>query len=48
MFLLFNSQERTRMHFVDLLARTGWEVVAVHRQPGDSTFIHIEAKKVVA
>ncbi|KAJ7898380.1 S-adenosyl-L-methionine-dependent methyltransferase [Mycena leptocephala] len=49
MFLLFNSQERTRMHFVDLLARTGWEVVAVHRQPGDSTFIQcIEAKKVVA
>ncbi|KAF7354294.1 S-adenosyl-L-methionine-dependent methyltransferase [Mycena venus] len=39
MFLLFNSQERTRMHFVELLARTGWEFVAIHRQPGDSAFI---------
>jgi hypothetical protein len=35
------------MHFVELLARTGWKVVAVRRQPGDSTFLQcIEAKKV--
>ncbi|KAF7368277.1 S-adenosyl-L-methionine-dependent methyltransferase [Mycena venus] len=47
MFLLCNSQERTRMHFVELLAHTGWKVVAVHRQPGDSAFLQsIEAKKV--
>ncbi|KAJ6527606.1 S-adenosyl-L-methionine-dependent methyltransferase [Mycena vulgaris] len=47
MFLLCNSQERTRMHFVELLARTGWKVVAVPRQPGDSAFLQcIEAKKV--
>ncbi|KAJ6535743.1 S-adenosyl-L-methionine-dependent methyltransferase [Mycena capillaripes] len=46
MFILFNSQERTRIHFVELLARTGWKFVAVHRQPGDSAFIQcIEAKK---
>ncbi|KAJ6608071.1 S-adenosyl-L-methionine-dependent methyltransferase [Mycena sp. CBHHK59/15] len=47
MFLLFNSQERTAIHFVELLGRTGWKVTAVHRQPGDSTFLQsVEAKKV--
>ncbi|CAK5276426.1 unnamed protein product [Mycena citricolor] len=47
MFLLFNSQERTVIHFTELLAKTGWTVVAVHRQAGDSTFLQsIEAKKV--
>ncbi|KAF8151199.1 S-adenosyl-L-methionine-dependent methyltransferase [Mycena galopus ATCC 62051] len=47
MFLLCNSQERTRMHFVELLARTGWTVLAVHGQPGDNIFLQcIEAKKV--
>ncbi|KAJ7263588.1 S-adenosyl-L-methionine-dependent methyltransferase [Mycena haematopus] len=50
MFLMFNAQERTRMQFSDLLARTGWEFVAVHRQPGgDSAFIQcIEARKAPA
>ncbi|KAF7373903.1 S-adenosyl-L-methionine-dependent methyltransferase [Mycena sanguinolenta] len=46
MFLMFNSQERTRMQFVNLLERSGWEFVAVHRRPGDSTSVQcIEAKK---
>ncbi|KAF7373893.1 S-adenosyl-L-methionine-dependent methyltransferase [Mycena sanguinolenta] len=46
MFLLFNSQERTRMQFVNILKRSGWEFVAVHRRPGDSTSVQcIEAKK---
>ncbi|KAJ7612050.1 S-adenosyl-L-methionine-dependent methyltransferase [Mycena polygramma] len=46
MFLLFNSQERTLIHFVELLARSGWKVTAVNRQPGDSTFLQsIEARK---
>ncbi|KAJ7612017.1 S-adenosyl-L-methionine-dependent methyltransferase [Mycena polygramma] len=45
-FLLFNSQERTLIHFVELLARSGWKVTAVNRQPGDSTFLQsIEARK---
>ncbi|KAJ6480521.1 S-adenosyl-L-methionine-dependent methyltransferase [Mycena vitilis] len=49
MLMLFNSQERTRMHFVELLARAGWKLVAVHRQAGDSTFLQcIEAKKIMA
>ncbi|KAJ8469560.1 hypothetical protein ONZ45_g16849 [Pleurotus djamor] len=45
MFLLFNSQERTIKHMVELLRSTGWEVVKVHRQTGgDSTFLQgIEA-----
>ncbi|KAJ8502546.1 hypothetical protein ONZ45_g11654 [Pleurotus djamor] len=45
MFLLFNSQERTIKHMVELLRSTGWEVVKVHRQSGgDSTFLQgIEA-----
>ncbi|KAJ6506651.1 S-adenosyl-L-methionine-dependent methyltransferase [Mycena sanguinolenta] len=48
MFLMFNSQERTRMQFVNLLERSGWEFVAVHRRPGDSTSVQcIEAKKAV-
>ncbi|KAJ7167962.1 S-adenosyl-L-methionine-dependent methyltransferase [Mycena filopes] len=47
MFLLFNSQERTRMHLEELLLRTGWKLVAVHRQPGDSTFLQcVEATKI--
>nr|GAT49961.1 S-adenosyl-L-methionine-dependent methyltransferase [Mycena chlorophos] len=47
MFLLFNSQERTVIHFQQLLLRTGWEVVKIHRQAGDSTFLQsIEAKKI--
>lgn len=34
------------MQFVELLVRTGWEFVAVHRQQGDSTFIQcIEAEE---
>ncbi|KAJ7103971.1 S-adenosyl-L-methionine-dependent methyltransferase [Mycena belliarum] len=49
MFLLFNSQERTLEHIKRLLKRTGWHLMAVHRQPGDSTFLQsIEAKKIVA
>ncbi|KAF7335897.1 S-adenosyl-L-methionine-dependent methyltransferase [Mycena sanguinolenta] len=48
MFLLFNSQERTRMQFIDLLKRSGWKFVAVHRRPGDTTSVQcIEAKKAV-
>ncbi|KAK7013997.1 S-adenosyl-L-methionine-dependent methyltransferase [Favolaschia claudopus] len=42
MFLLFNAQERTEPQFSDLLARTGWELRAVHRQTGlggEGTFI---------
>lgn len=39
MFLLFNSQERTIRHIDWLLRRAGWQVLAVHRQPGDSTFL---------
>ncbi|KAF7320605.1 S-adenosyl-L-methionine-dependent methyltransferase [Mycena chlorophos] len=47
MFFLFNSQERTVIHFQQLLLRTGWEVVKIHRQAGDSTFLQsIEAKKM--
>ncbi|KAJ7269517.1 S-adenosyl-L-methionine-dependent methyltransferase [Mycena rebaudengoi] len=47
MFLLFNSQERTAIHFVELLRTAGWNVHVIHRQPGDSTFIQsIEAKPV--
>ncbi|KAF7377232.1 S-adenosyl-L-methionine-dependent methyltransferase [Mycena sanguinolenta] len=46
MFLMFNSQERTRKQFIDLLTRTGWEFVGVHRRPGGSGEIQcIEAKK---
>ncbi|KAJ7175090.1 S-adenosyl-L-methionine-dependent methyltransferase [Mycena crocata] len=46
MFLLFNSQERTVIHFVNLLAKTGWKVTAIHRQPGDSTFLQcVEASR---
>ncbi|KAF7288814.1 S-adenosyl-L-methionine-dependent methyltransferase [Mycena chlorophos] len=47
MFFMFNSQERTFLHFQKLLASAGWEIVKVHRQAGDSTFVQsIEAKKV--
>ncbi|KAF7288841.1 S-adenosyl-L-methionine-dependent methyltransferase [Mycena chlorophos] len=47
MFFMFNSQERTFLHFQNLLASAGWEIVKVHRQAGDSTFVQsIEAKKV--
>ncbi|KAJ7067487.1 S-adenosyl-L-methionine-dependent methyltransferase [Mycena amicta] len=47
MFLLFNSQERTVMHFQELLASAGWKIVKVHRQPRDSMFLQsIEATKV--
>ncbi|KAJ7223301.1 S-adenosyl-L-methionine-dependent methyltransferase [Mycena pura] len=46
MFVLFNSQERTAMHLVALLRQVGWKVTAIHRQPGDSTFIQcVEAMK---
>ncbi|KAJ7124389.1 S-adenosyl-L-methionine-dependent methyltransferase [Mycena epipterygia] len=46
MFLMCNSQERNVMHLVELLGRTGWEVTAIHRQAGDSTFLQcVEAKK---
>ncbi|KAJ6555654.1 S-adenosyl-L-methionine-dependent methyltransferase [Mycena vulgaris] len=46
MFLLFNSQERTVIHFTELLAQSGWKITAIHRQPGDSTFLQcIEAAK---
>ncbi|KAJ7473575.1 S-adenosyl-L-methionine-dependent methyltransferase [Mycena galericulata] len=39
--------QRTVIHFVDLLAKTGWTATAVNRQPGDSAFLQsIEAKKV--
>ncbi|KAJ7657239.1 S-adenosyl-L-methionine-dependent methyltransferase [Mycena polygramma] len=49
MLMLFNSQERTRMHFVELLARAGWKLVVLHHQAGDSTFLQcIEAKKIAA
>ncbi|KAF7377233.1 S-adenosyl-L-methionine-dependent methyltransferase [Mycena sanguinolenta] len=49
MFLMFNSQERTRKQFTDLLTRTGWEFVGVHRRPGGSGEIQcIEAKKAAA
>ncbi|KAJ3517445.1 hypothetical protein NLJ89_g507 [Agrocybe chaxingu] len=45
MFLLFNSQERTIVHFDDLLRSNGWQVTRVNRREGgDSTFLQsIEA-----
>ena len=44
MFLIFNSQERTIRHTINLLRSTGWKVTVVHRQDGDSTFLQpIEA-----
>lgn len=39
MFLLFNSQERTMSHFEALLRNAGWQITAVHRQDGDSTYL---------
>ncbi|KAF8177344.1 S-adenosyl-L-methionine-dependent methyltransferase [Mycena galopus ATCC 62051] len=48
MFLQYNAQERTRMQFTALLARTGWEFVAVHRLPGDHLNQCVEAKKAAA
>ncbi|KAF7344103.1 S-adenosyl-L-methionine-dependent methyltransferase [Mycena venus] len=46
MFALFNSQERTAMHLVELLRQVGWKITAIHRQPGDSTFLQcVEARK---
>ncbi|KAF9042839.1 S-adenosyl-L-methionine-dependent methyltransferase [Hymenopellis radicata] len=47
MFLHFNSQERTIRHMQDLLLSTGWKVVKVRRQDGDSTFLQaVEAVPV--
>ncbi|KAF9564158.1 S-adenosyl-L-methionine-dependent methyltransferase [Agrocybe pediades] len=48
MFLLFNSQERTVLHFDELLRGAGWKVTVVHRaKGGDSTFLQsIEATPI--
>jgi len=40
MFLLFNSQERTVLHFQELLEGAGWKLTLVRRGTGgDSTFL---------
>ncbi|KAL0952726.1 hypothetical protein HGRIS_006959 [Hohenbuehelia grisea] len=39
MGLLFNSQERTITHQIQLLRSTGWQVTTVNRQEGDGTFL---------